>query len=120
MDGDRRVEFLLPVMPDDDRYLNAEILNLSIIKSDDGLVAQVSGDIVIEAGQPEGEYLWLNATALDAAGHVVAVRRWDGEPPFEPGASFPFSINLYSMGDAIDQVDLLVEARAKQISTPEE
>lgn len=114
------VEFLLPVMPEDDRYLSTEILNLSITKSEDGLVAQVSGDIIIEAGQPEGDYLWLSATALDAEGHVVAVRRWDAEGPFEPGATFPFSINLYSMGEPIDQVNLLVESRAKAIPIPEE
>jgi len=114
------VEFLLPVMPEDDRYLTTELVDVSIRKREDGLVAQVSGEIVLEAGQPEGDYLWLSATALDAEGHVVAVRRWDAEAPFEPGATFPFSITLYSMGGPINQVRLLVEARARDIPTSEE
>lgn len=114
------VEFLLPVMPDDNRYLAAEILDSAITKSEDDLVAQVSGEILLPTGAREADYLWLSATALDAAGRVVAVRRWDGEAPFEPGVVVPFSLTLYSMGEPIHQVNLLVEARAKQIPTPEE
>lgn len=114
------VDFLLPVMPEDDRYLNTESQDVGITKREDGLVAQVSGDILIQAGQLEADYLWLSATALDAEGHVVAVRRWDADAPIEAGIAIPFEITLYSMGEPIDQVNLLVEARARQISTPEE
>ena len=90
------------------------------MKSDDGLVAQVDGEVILEDGQGEADYLWLNATALDAAGRVVGVRRWDAEPPFDPREVIPFSLTLYSMGEPIDLINLLVEARAKQIPTPEE
>ena len=114
------IEFLLPVMSDDNRYLAAEILEFSITRSEDDLVAQVSGEILLPSGAREADYLWLNATALDAAGRVIAVRRWDAEPPFEPGQAVPFSLTLYSMGEPIHQVNLLVESRAKQIPTPEE
>ena len=114
------IEFLLPVMPEDERYLTTELLDVSITKSDDGLVAQVDGEVILEDGQGEADYLWLNATALDAAGRVVGVRRWDAEPPFDPREVMTFSLTLYSMGEPIDLINLLVEARAKQIPTPEE
>lgn len=106
-----QVDFFLPVMPDDGRYLAIEISDQSITFREDGRVAVVTGDLLLSPDQPQTRYLWVNATAFDEAGHVVAVRRWDGPSPLSPGERMPFELFLYSMGEAIDRVDLLVEAQ---------
>ena len=106
-----RVDFLLPVMPDDQRYLPVEIEAQDISFSAEGRIAAVSGSLTLPARQPQTRYVWLNATAFDQDGRVVAVRRWDSPDPLSPGGRIPFSTFLYSLGGPIDRVDLLVEAQ---------
>jgi LysM repeat protein len=114
-----RVDFLLPVMPDDQRYLSVSIEDQTLELSADGRLAMVSGAVSLPAGQPEARYAWVNATAFDANGHVVAVRRWDGPEPLSGGTELPFTLYLYSLGGPIDRVDLMVEAPA-EIELPNE
>ena len=116
-----KVDFLLPVMPGDERYLNLAIEEQSIILSEDGQVAQVTGELTLPAGGANARYVWVNGTAFDEEGHVVAVRRWDREGELSAGENLPFEFFLYSLGAAIDHVDLLVEAQPdlEPIDTPE-
>lgn len=114
-----RVEFLLPVMPGDQRYLTAEIENQTLELSADGRVATINGLLALPTGQPTARYAWVNATAFDADGHVVAVRRWEGPEPLTGGASIPFTLYLYSLGGPIEWVDLLVEA-LPEVEPPDE
>jgi LysM repeat protein len=115
-----RVDFLLPVMPDDQRYLPAAIEDQAITLSEGGRVAEISGVLTLPPGQLEARYTWLNATAFDADGRVVAVRRWEGPQPVSSSAELPFTLYLYSLGGPIDRVDLLVEAPAEIIATEED
>jgi hypothetical protein len=108
-----RVDFLLPVMPDDQRYLPAIIADRAITLSADGRQATVSGEVDLPGGQPTARYAWLNATAFDAEGHIVAVRRWESAGPLTAGARLPFTLFLYSLGGSIDRVELMVEAPAE-------
>ncbi|NLN70605.1 MAG: LysM peptidoglycan-binding domain-containing protein [Chloroflexi bacterium] len=108
-----KVDFLLPVMPDDQRYLLGTIADHTLKLSDDGRLATISGQVSLPTGQPEARYVWLNATAFDAAGHVVAVRRWEGTEPLSGDAELPFTLYLYSLGGPIDRVDLMVEMPAE-------
>jgi LysM repeat protein len=107
-----RVDFLLPVMPDDQRYLAVEIEAQDVSFSAEGRIAAVSGALTLPARQPETRYVWLNATAFDQDGRVVAVRRWDSPEQLSPGGRISFSTFLYSLGGPIDRVELLVEAQA--------
>jgi hypothetical protein len=115
-----QIDFFLPVMPDDQRYLSVEVLDQSLKLSRNDQVAEVTGEISLLEGEAASRYIWVNATAFDEEGHVVAVRRWDSSRQLSPGDSEPFSLFLYSMGGRIDRVDLLVEARSDQDPPAEE
>ena len=113
------VSFFLPVMPEDQRYLPISVVNQAFDLLRDGKTAVITGEITWPGGQPEAEYVWVHATGLDAAGHVVAARRWEAVQPITTDELLAFTINLYSLGDPIERVDLLAEALAVQ-KTPEE
>jgi LysM repeat protein len=106
-----QVDFLLPVMPDDQRYLDVEILDQSVTLSEDGEIAEVTGTLSLPEDQPDAQYVWVSATAIDHEGHVVAVRRWDNDDQLTAGSKISFELTLYSMAGAIDRVDLVVEAQ---------
>jgi len=105
------VEFLLPVMPGDQRYLPVEISEQSMVLNEDAQVVALTGEVYLPAGQPESRYLWINAIAFDEEGLVVATRRWESDSQISGGETRAFDIILYSLGGAIERVDLLVEAR---------
>ena len=105
------VSFLLPVMPDNDRYLSVELFDQSIEFSDNGQHADISGIAVLPEGAADPAYLWINATGYDADGRVVAVRKWESlEENLSAGDQIPFTFTLYSMVGEIDQVEILAEA----------
>jgi len=105
------VDFSLPVMPGDDRYLDLDIDEQTLSLSKDGLTATVRGAVSLSADQADADYIWISATAFDADGHVVAVRRWDNTQGLVSGGQLDFTIILYSMGGPIDHVDLATEAQ---------
>lgn len=106
------VEFYLPVMEEDSRYLQTEIQQLAMDLDNNGLIAEVSGEVYLLDDQPDAEYLWLFATAFDAEGNIVAVRRWDHGTQLNAGKTLPFDLTLYSLGSAIDRIEVLVEAQS--------
>lgn len=104
------MDFFLPVMPEDDRYLSVEVVNQLVNLSEDGRVAEVDVTLLLAEGQPDAAYLWVALTAFDVDGRVVGVRRWDWNEPLRAGESLDFSLNLYSLGGGIDRVEVLTEA----------
>ena len=115
-----QVDFLLPVMPDDQRYLPVTIEDQTLELSTDGRTAEVSGVLTLPAGQPAARYAWVNATGFDADGRVVAVRRGDSPETLAGGLRLPFTLYLYSLGGPIAQVDLLAEAQPEILPTAED
>ncbi len=105
------VDFSLPVMPDDDRYLEVTLEQTDLNIQPDGAAATVAGTVSIPAGGPDAAYVWVSATALDADGRVVAVRRWQNDLDFLAGGELSFETTLYSLAGAIDRVELLAEAQ---------
>jgi LysM repeat protein len=114
------IDFFLPVMPDDDRYIEVEIVRQDIEYSEDRKTARVTGYLRLSDGQTDAEYLWINATAFDADGKVVAVRRWDVNETLPAGEESFYDLTLYSMGGEIDRVDMMVEAHRLIVATPSE
>jgi hypothetical protein len=114
------VDFLLPVMPDDKRYLDVELIDQVVAVSDDGGRADISGTAVIPEDGTDARYLWINATAFDLDGHVVATRRWGDERALSAGEQAVFNLTLYSLGGAIDRVEILAEAQAALSSNTED
>jgi hypothetical protein len=114
------VDFLLPVMPGDARYLDVE-LDRSIDFSGDRRRADISGSAALHADGADAQYLWINATGYDDSGRVVAVRRWESpEGVLSAGDQIPFAFSLYSLAGEIDRVEILAEALAVQPSEVED
>lgn len=113
------MDFSLPVMPGDQRYLNLTIDEQTLDLSEDGLMATVSGTVSLSADQSDADYVWISATAFDADGRIVAVRRWDSTLALVAGGELEFEITLYSMAGPIDHVDLATEAQPlSEATTP--
>ena len=99
------------------RYLSTELYNLSSEPiSDDRLSFQISGRLGLPLpaaadGSPaELTYAWVMATAYDADGAVVGLRRWEA-PQEQLGPEISFSFQVYSLGKPIETVELLTESR---------
>jgi hypothetical protein len=55
--------------------------------------------------------VWLLATAYDAAGEVVGVRRWEAGEALSAQSPLPFDFAVFSAGPEIARVEFLAEAR---------
>ena len=103
------------ILPNDARYAPVSLEKVLTDVDWSGLTAQVSGQVVPQAGSstaeiPSGQ-VWVAATAYDQTGRVVGVRRWESDSPMPAGGSLPFHLQISSVGPAIDRVEVLVEAR---------
>ena len=106
-----QLEYFLPVMPGDDRYLSVEMVEQKVDIQDDGQMAVVSGEISLSGDQPGAEYVWVNATAFDQDGKIVGIRRWEAMEDLDPGSRLTVDLRVYSLGGSIERVDVLVEAK---------
>ncbi len=115
------VSFFLPVMPDDERYLSVDLINQSIIFSDDGHRADITGTATLSEDGSDAQYLWINATAFDEEGRVIGSRRWEStEENLTAGNQLTFEFSIYSMAGEINRVEILAEALAEQPSDVED
>lgn len=88
---------------DDSRYLQTSLQNVLTEISWDGNTAEISGQVVVEGAASQ---IWVVATVYDVRGNVVGARRWEsltGEQKF--------LLMVSSLGPAIDQINLIVEAK---------
>ncbi len=111
-DAQVRAQLLTAVrlLPGDKRYLPVAVENTLVSLDADGRTAQVSGEAVL-TGEGTAGKLWILATAFDAAGNVIGLRRWESASELAGGASLKFEFQVSSVGPAIDRVDFLAEAR---------
>jgi LysM repeat protein len=107
-----RVQLLTAIrlLPGDTRYLPVLLENTLVDVSASGRTAQVSGRVVLTGAGSAGT-LWVLATAYDASGQVIGVRRWESPSPLTAAAPVLFDFLVSSLGPAIERVDFLVEAR---------
>ena len=100
----------LPVMPDDARYLDAEIVAEAPTIAAGASFAEVAG--VVNLPQNQAEFVWVLGVAIDANGQVLGLRRW--EPEMLPAivSSIPFEFRVYAMQGEIAEVKLFVEAQS--------
>ena len=96
--------------PNNQRYLNAALLNPLTEIASDGRTARVSGQVSLPADSVPAQSVWVIAVAYDAAGRVVGFRRWVGSE-LQPGGSLPFLLTVASLGSRVRRVELFVEAR---------
>ncbi len=94
----------------DMRYLPVMLENTLVSVDASGRTAQVSGLVILtEAGT--ANTLWVLATAYDAAGNVVGVRRWESPSALTADEPVSFDFLVSSVGPVIDRVEFLAEAR---------
>ncbi len=97
--------------PGDQRYLPASVQDLLVRIAWDGSFAQVEGQVRLLDGQRSAGLVWLAAIAYDSDGQIAGYRRWDWEGTLPTETSQAFELMVYSYGPAIDQIEVLVEAR---------
>jgi LysM repeat protein len=98
------------ILPGDTRYLPVEVDNTLVGLDASGRTAQLSGRVTV-GGAGSVNTLWVLATAYDAAGNVVGVRRWAPDAAVSAGTPIPFAFQVFSLGPEIARVDFLAEAR---------
>jgi len=98
------------LLPGDTRYLPITLENTLVSVDASGRTAQASG-LVILTGSGTANTLWVLATAYDAAGNVVGVRRWESPSALTVDAPVSFDFLVSSVGPGIDRVEFLAEAR---------
>jgi LysM repeat protein len=99
------------LLPNDARYLPASTRDVLVQVDWNGRSAQVTGEIFLPAGSQPAAQTWVAATAYDASGRVVGVRRWESGAAIQPGMSAPFALTVSSLGGEITRVEVAVEAR---------
>ncbi|HCS38333.1 MAG TPA: hypothetical protein DIW44_01960 [Anaerolineaceae bacterium] len=77
--------------------------------SANGLSAVVTTQVRFEGAEGAAGKIWIAAVAYDAAGEIVGIRRFVSPNAVNPGEWVPFSLNIYSIGEKIDRVDLFGE-----------
>lgn len=106
-----RVLSALPALELEERYLPVELAAGEFDIAPDGLSAAVSGALELADGTGPAGHVWVAAVALDAAGQVVGIRRWESAAPLAAGEILDFEFSLYSLGGRIASVMLFAEAQ---------
>ena len=99
------------LLPNDARYLPATLNNTLVQVNAGGQSAQVSGSVLSQSQSTDASQVWVAATAYDAAGIVIGVRRWESDAALPAGGTLPFEFPLSSIGGSIARVEFAVEAR---------
>jgi LysM repeat protein len=124
---------VLPVPPDDTRYLNAGVADLKVEIDDSEKLANVQGRVEIEGGGLSPRQIWAAAVAYSASGGVVGVRKVEvgqgcltvaevagaeagGQPTGDASVAvadecLEFNLVVFSAGPEIVRVEVLIEAR---------
>ena len=112
VDAKPQVQVLTAIrlLPNDARYLPASLKNTLVQIHAGGRSAQVSGSVLSQSQATDASQVWVAATAYDAAGSVVGVRRWESNVVLAAGETTPFEFLLSSIGGRIARVDFAVEA----------
>jgi hypothetical protein len=106
-----RLNTSFPLDFDSQRYLPVEIADREVDISGSGLQATARGQVVFRGGEPSDGLVWVVAIAFGPDKRTVGVRRWEQEAQLIPEVPISFEISLFSLGPAIEQVEILAEAR---------
>jgi len=101
--AEARLLTALPIADENARYLPASLQNVLTEIAWDGRSAEISGNVLIEE---DASQIWVVATAYDAMGNIVGVRRWEslsGEKNVR--------LTVASLGHAVESVEVIVEAK---------
>ena len=99
---------LLTALPSERIEPLTAITDYSVKYSQENTVAQISGIVEVLATEVDSNEIWIAAVGF-SAGKPVGIRKWASAESVDPETSYPFDIQLYSLGPRIDQVLLLSE-----------
>lgn len=114
-----RAELLsaLQVQPGTGRYLAVELTTLPAEIVPGGGSVRVAGEVSllpVEALPAPQAEVWVAVLAFDARGQPVGLRRWEAPQPYPAGSQVPFELEVFSLGAAVDHVQVFTEARIIQ------
>lgn len=93
------------------RYLGVGIVDRSDEPGAERMDWRVTGRLRLEESESrETERVVLLAVALDRNGDAIGFRKWKAGENLAPGQTIPFELEIYSLGPAIEEVVLMVEA----------
>lgn len=99
---------LLTALPSERDQPLTEITNFSVNYSQENKVALITGTVEVLAEEVDSNQIWIAAVGF-SSGQPVGIRKWISSESVDPQTSYPFEIQLYSLGPRIDQVVLLSE-----------
>ena len=108
-----RVQVLTAIrlLPGDTRYLPVSLDDTLVSVEASGRFARITGRALL-TGAGTANTLWVLASAYDADGNVVGVRRWESSAlALTADAPAPFDFSVSSLGPKIVRVEFIAEAR---------
>ena len=107
---------MIPVSSDDQRYLDTDLQIHELAISPHGHSATINGSIEIlrepsNSEQPVASTVWVSAFAYDGENNIVGIRKWVADDDLISDNWIDFKFDVYSLGPAIDHVDILTESR---------
>ena len=102
---------VIPVSPDDQRYVETELQIDEMVIYPDGEYASITGVIVFPPEQPNASAVWVSAFAYDAQNNIVGIRKWVANGELDLSDRVNFNLDVYSLGLPIDHIDVLTEVR---------
>lgn len=112
-----RILTAVPVVEQDMRYLPTEFQLQQVDIASTGLQAQLTGQVSWQILQSPPGMIYVFATAFDASGNPVGVRKLEIRPvcsqtdPTVPCTLLELEMMVYSLGPEIHSIEVLVEAR---------
>ncbi|MFC1996676.1 LysM peptidoglycan-binding domain-containing protein [Chloroflexota bacterium] len=111
-----RLLSVIPVSSDDQRYLDTDLQIHELAISPHGHSATINGSIEIlrepsNSEQPVASTVWVSAFAYDGENNIVGIRKWVADDDLISDNWIDFKFDVYSLGPAIDHVDILTESR---------
>jgi hypothetical protein len=109
----------VPLSENDSRYEDTAITGLNSAPALDRHSWQVTGTLALapSAAAP-ADRAAVVVLALDSSGSVVGYTKWESPAGIQPGARSAFELTVFSLGPAIDSVEVQAEAQAKIQPTP--
>ena len=103
LDAKPQVQVLTAIrlLPNDERYIPATIVNTLVQIDADGRSAHIAGMVLSQTQDASASQVWVAGTAYNEAGGVVGVRRWEWNDGLAAGGSIPFEFMISSIGGKI-------------------
>ncbi len=105
------VNSIIPGMLGTDRYIESQVEDIQSEIFQEGLKANISGNVKNISKDKPAKRIWIVAVGYDRNRNVNAMRKIEINNVLNPDQTIPFKFNIYSLGGEIIDIDVLVEAK---------